>query len=353
MVLVDYGSSPEAWGTPGHSYVAYFDVTLRLYFYDESQQDYYDISGYTSYGYTSFEGSCCWFSLSPVYYPSEEEEFAQGEDNVTIPSLSVSVTSPDNFTISTVPAMPVINGSATGPPPSRIHWSAQIVFTSPTGTCSGGPNFDSSIVDGYVSTFTPTFGGFYGGALLVSVAAPGPQYFGDSWAVGGTNPSATAIRTEIGNPGSPFDSGDLNRIACWESMGMNQFREDGYPYLGGGGDAGIFQICFQRTEADIWNWKTNIARGKGILQDSLTWADTVPARVRTYRTRNQGPFPDATDFTDDQRRLEAIHAYNAGTDYNQDGYWQWDNIQKTWYAAPQGGQAGYVDNVLAQNPICR
>jgi hypothetical protein len=143
----------------------------------------------------------------------------------------------------------------------------------------------------------------------------------------------------------------LKRIACWES-GQVQFEGDGYPKFGGGGDAGIFQICYQRTADDIWNWKGNVARGGAILGSSLSFAQTVPGRVRTETVRGMGPFPDATDFTDDQLRKEAIHAYNAGTNINTDGYWQWNNVLKVWVAAPQGGQADYVNNVLAQNPSC-
>ena len=234
--------------------------------------------------------------------------------------------------------MPTINGSASGPPGNKIHWSSQVVFYSPIGSCSGGPNFNSSILDGYGSTFSPVFNGIFGGDLLFSLVGPGPEYRSASWYLGGTNPDGQTIRNEIGGVGSPFDSNDLNRIACQES-GMNQFEQNGHPILGGDGDAGIFQICYNRATEYFWNWKANVARAKVVLDYSKTWASTVPGRVRNYVVRGYGPYADADDFTTTEWRFEAIHAYNAGNDYNNDGFYQWDNVWKLWYEAPQGGQS--------------
>ncbi len=124
------------------------------------------------------------------------------------------------------------------------------------------------------------------------------------------------------------------------------------PLFGGGGDAGIMQICFQRTPQDLWSWRANIERGRTILQTSINFANTVPGRVRTEVVRGMGPFPNATNFTTDQLRRESIHAYNAGTKINSDGYWQWNNAAMVWTEAPQGGQAGYVDLVLGRSPSC-
>ena len=266
-----------------------------------------------------------------------------------------SVTSPTNFRITTSPQMPVINGDAESYPESAISdldWSASLQYSAPSVSCSGGPDFSPPTQpSGTGATFNPEFGGFYGGQLVVSAWFEQWDSAAFSGQVGGINPTKSAVKSYLGSSSAPFAPDDLKRIACWES-GMTQFLSDGTPKVGGTKDAGIMQICYLRTPKHFFDWKENVAYGKTLLNDAKNWAWTVPAKVRSQVVRGQGPFPDATNFTNEQWRLEAIHAYNAGNNINENGYWRWNDDDKEWVAAPQGGANGYVDNVLSTNPEC-
>ncbi len=68
-----------------------------------------------------------------------------------------------------------------------------------------------------------------------------------------------------------------------------------------------------------------------------------PGLVRISRDDN---------FTAEELRKEAIHAYNAGTNINSDGYWQWNEDDQRWDPAPQGGQNNDVNPVLGESPSC-
>ncbi len=255
---------------------------------------------------------------------------------------ALELTSPDNFTIDTTPRMPDLKGEIGDP---SATWEAQIAFSR--GYCNGGPQFNSPRVTGTGATFTPNFGGMYGGELSVSVTTScGAQT--KTQQILGKDPGKAAIQTEIGTytlP-SPFDSDDLKRIACQESV-QQQFITNGSPKFGSlqkpgdnlGGDAGIMQICWARTNGVLWDWKHNIAMGHARLLDALAKARRIPDRVRDHVVRNRlgqtggdQPHPKATDFTDEQLRMEALQRYNA---YDWDfGYWQWDD-ENGWVANPQ------------------
>ncbi len=280
-------------------------------------------------------------------------------DPIIIPfcTFTLNVTSPQNFRISTAPAMPTITVSATNKFPSnaQVALSAKIDYSSPGGACSGGPDFNTPTIIGVGESFNPNFGGFFGGRLTASgtCVASGAisRTLNKTEDIEADDPSGATIRGGIGTVGAPFQAADLQRIACHES-GQRQFV-NGLPLLGGGGDVGIMQICFQRQARHFWNWRDNVATGRVILNSSLNFANSVPGRVRTQTVRGMGPFPSATNFSNAQARLEAIHAYNAGNNINTDGYWQWNNTLMQWVAAPQGGAPGYVGNVTGSSPICR
>jgi hypothetical protein len=261
----------------------------------------------------------------------------------------MTLDSPDDFKINADPRMPVVNAEVTDAPGGKVTWEAQIKFTAPTISCSGGPDFDSSVVNGSGPKFSPDFDDFFGGDLKVTATTDCGKETQDKQILG-TDPGKGAIQAELGSASAPFDPDDLKRIACNES-GQCQFRGSGDPEFGANGDAGVMQICYARTAGDIWNWKTNIATGKRILQSALAFSKGVPRAVRTRQVRGQGPFPDATDFTSDQVRLEAIKRYNAGFGANN-GYWQWDEQGEQWVADPQGGIPDYVDLVLSKAPSC-
>ncbi len=274
-------------------------------------------------------------------------------------AFSIDLTSPQNFRINTTPTMPTINARATNIFPSAgstaIGWTAKIDYRSQGTSCSGGPDFNSPIIAGQGTSFSPVFSGFFGDNLSVGATCSSPGFLNSSRTasedIRADNPSRATIRGAIGNLGAPFDAADLKRVACVESN-QRQFL-NGLPFLGGGGDVGIMQICFQRQTQHFWNWRNNVASGRARLTgDSLNFANSVPRRVRTQTVRGAGPFPSATNFTNAQKRREAIHAYNAGTNINTDGYWRWNNSMMQWVAAPQGGQPGYAANVLGTNPNC-
>ncbi|MGO8866400.1 MAG: hypothetical protein ACLQME_07865 [Alphaproteobacteria bacterium] len=264
----------------------------------------------------------------------------------------MTVDSPDDFKITSDPRMPVINAEVTDAPDDKVTWEAQITFKAPTTrNCSGGPEFDSSVVNGSGTKFSPDFDGFFGGNLKVTATTGCGTETQDKQKILGTDPGQAAIQAVLGDAPPPFDPGDLKRIACQES-GQCQFHGSGDPGFGANGDAGIMQICYLRAAGDIWSWKTNIATGKTRLQAALARAKQIP-----------GLFPGATPFTPSQLRMEAIKRYNGGNLADR-GYWEWDPGQDAvpemdipqqpgqWVAAPRGGIVRYADEVVSQLPNC-
>ena len=110
------------------------------------------------------------------------------------------------------------------------------------------------------------------------------------------------------------------------------------------------QICFRRTVADVWNWRSNIERGRSILTgDSLTFAK----KHLDKEAAEEGATPYATQYL----REEAIHRYNAGTDGVTDAYRVWTPAQGNnpgmWEVVDNGGIGGYVSDVLGKSATCR
>jgi hypothetical protein len=277
-------------------------------------------------------------------------------------SQDLKLTSADDYRINTDPKMPELKGESV-PPQGKAQWEAQIKFKSDGGrSCSGGPDFDSSTMNERIETFEPVFSGFYGGELTVKVTtACGTVTKTEK--VKGTNPTRAEINAEIGTVGAPFEADDLKRIACHESP-VGQFDGSGNPVIAGGGDVGIMQICYQRQTRDIWDWKHNVQRGRDNLQEQVRFARQMPGFVRVGkrdRDANRIVYPrnalqgyaEATDFTDEQLRMEAIKRYNAGTELNV-GYWEWDPAANQWIANPLGGGGGpgYADEVIAESTAC-
>jgi YD repeat-containing protein len=272
---------------------------------------------------------------------------AQTTVQVVQPTCSVDFTlqSPNNFFISATPTMPTINANVSSLTPSNasVSWTAQITHTAPTG--SGGPTFASSVVTGSGSSFSPTFGGFYGDDLTVTATCSAPGYQSSSTTktqeIKGTQPSDAAIVAEIGSVTSPFDSADLRRIGCHESS-LTQFAGTGMPLYGPGGDTGIMQIWFQRTADDLWNWPFNIATGRSTLStDRNSAKNHLDAEVAS----------GATPYSTQMWREDAIHKYNAGTGPGNE-YWEWDANAAMWIIVDRGGVGGYTPAVLAQGATC-
>ena len=284
------------------------------------------------------------------------ESTREGHECPTECSFELSV-EPMAPAISAVPVMPRITATVTevSPAEATVSWSAQIAYTPflNPDSCSDDAttSFNSSRLTGSGRSFTPDFGGIYGGELTVmatcSVEGEADVSASETVTIDGTQPAAATIVTELGTMASPFDTADLRRIACLES-GLTQFRPSpGQPYLGAGGDAGIMQICYRRTRADLWDWTANIARGRDILMEAKRHAELYLENLVFHS--------GATRPDDDMWRKEAIHRYNAGTDA-EDHYWIWvastDNEPGMWVANPTGGVTGYVDLVLGKSGTC-
>jgi len=272
-------------------------------------------------------------------------------------SVEVKLTSADNFHINTDPKMTEIKAEV-DPADDEAKWELKATFSRSAGTCSGGPDFNSPELSSTGRDYTPTFDAIYGGELKVKLESA----CGDvtkTEKILGDDPGKDAIQSEIGTVGSPFDPDDLKRIACQESQ-QRQFNPDGSPMIGDTGDFGIMQICFQRTTADLWDWKHNIATGRSRFEELSGFARRMAGYWRTgligrdklrHFPRNMGPYPEATDFTEEQLRMEAIKRYNAGTDIDS-GYWEWDPLSGSWVANPQGSITSYADDVIGHSPSC-
>lgn len=250
------------------------------------------------------------------------------------------------YQINTVPSMPTIQATVTSRTPfyASISWSAKISHTAPSG-CSGGPTFEKTVT-GQGSSFTPSFGGFYGGTLTVTATCSASGFTSSSSTrsstVEGAQPSDSAIVAQIGAVGTPFNSADLRRIGCHES-GLTQFASSGLPLYGPGGDAGIMQACFQRTNNFLWNWRANVERGRQILNDSKNSAKNhLDSEVA-----NEG----ASNYPTSYWREEGIHRYNAGTGPGNE-YREWNSSAGVWAVVDRGGVGGYVGSVTAQSSSC-
>ena len=269
-------------------------------------------------------------------------------------TLDISV-EPDSPAISTAPAMPTVTATASNVTPSHatVSWTARVNYTAPSRVCSGGPQFPSSTVSGRGKTFSPSLGGPYGGALTITATCSALGHTSSEVSktvtVNGTQPSISAIVAKIGSVESPFDSADLRRIACKESPGLKQFQPSpGPPVFGRGGDVGIMQICYQRTAEHVWNWQSNIDRGKAILMSAKPDAK----RHLDREAAKDGATPYPTRYW----REEAIHRYNAGWGTGNE-YWVWipaeGDVPAMWKAVDRGGIGGYVSGVLGQSATCR
>ena len=271
----------------------------------------------------------------------------------------------ESYDISTTPSMPSINLAVSNlsslPRGANISWEAQVEYM-PRGTaCSGGPNFNSGVVSGQGNSFSPTFGGFFGGNLTVIASCQAPNYSDGSTiktsTIQGAVPSNATLAAAILPLSSPFESADLRRIACKESN-FTHFLSNGLPLVGtgeGGGDAGLMQICFNRQAADFWNYKTNIASGRRLLLDKLPFADRWLEIQRTAAAANGSTLV----ITDAHRRLETIHRYNAGTGQstnkqskNFDGYYFWDSDTEMFEIVGLGGSPNYVSDVISRPISC-
>jgi hypothetical protein len=321
-------------------------------------------NGYSP-GSTNLEGNPYWVD---EYLDDGMDCYNFGHTRQTsepVDVYNVEIQSPaadTRFDVTVIPTMPTVNANARivgiSPDPTsstNFTWNASVAFSDVTGR-SFPLNLSSQVVTG--GSYTPNFQSSYaGGSLTLSACATvgsGPQACASrDLLIRGLDPTGGDVKAAIQAAAGGPDN-DANQVACQES-GMHQFRSDGLPVQSVTGAAGIFQIIFQRTREDYWNWRSNISSGMNILNSSRTFAQNFPQQVRTRVVRGRGPYPNATNFTLDQRELEAIHRYNNGTALDV-GYWEWDDVARLWVANPQataGGDRDFVAHVLSHTPFCR
>ncbi len=252
-------------------------------------------------------------------------------DGIPRCSITISVT-PDtaHFEIGSVspPLMPKITATATptvpnvGDPAPEIRWRAQVTHTAPSGcadTKVDSPEVGtqwSAAVD--KRTFSPNFGGVYGGNFILEASCRhpnrrNPAYAGASVSfdrvIRGIQPADSLLKSAInavaasqlviggdrykrmvvnGAPGAGGGRPEqvstiLKKIACHESFASQFYagegvaatpriggpRIAGMPVYGGGGDVGIMQICNGGKPRHVWNWVENVKRGAFLLRDPV------------------------------------------------------------------------------------
>ena len=259
------------------------------------------------------------------------------------------------YQISTTPSMPTINLAISNfsalPQGATISWEAQVEYTPSGNGCSGGPSFDSDVITGQGANFSPNFGGFFGGNLTVTASCSAPSFRDGSTektsSITGTVPSDATLAAAIPSQSSPFEPADLRRIACKESN-FTHFLPNGLPKVGtggGGGDAGLMQICYNREAEHFWNFRSNISYGRKILtgsRDALGFARSWLADVIQVAADDGHQLT----LTNDHYRKEAIHRYNAGTGESIDAYWEWDSELDKLSIVARGGDPGYLARIL-------
>ena len=212
----------------------------------------------------------------------------------------------------------------------------------------------------------------------------------------GKNPLRSDVQALLGTD-------TLRKIACHES-GQRQFEAapDGgvtscplfsHDRLGG---VGIMQITYPAPEEEeVWDWTKNVAKGKQIFNEKISIATAYPGAVRNesdyitlktnfnlWRQSNNLPPVEIVllDFNAEQINRDAIrgyngfagidrfgfelHEYRVGIDIINDqeilkvvvdeqtgrGEVVWEIVPAE--ERPNSGDRNYVNNVLAQNPIC-
>jgi len=180
-------------------------------------------------------------------------------------------------------------------------------------------DFDSQVMGG---TFTLTAQIPY----LDAAGAPGVASYTGSSTIIGTNPGKQAVKDRLGDMA-------LQLIAYQESK-FAQFQSSGLPLFGPPNGFGVMQLDPPSTTSQIWSWTVNVDGGIALFAVKKKDAQTYPGRVRAK-------FPAATDFTDDQLKMETWQRYNGG------GYWQWNDGAAQWQ---EKSNSGYADK-LAQFEI--
>lgn len=135
----------------------------------------------------------------------------------------------------------------------------------------------------------------------------------------GKNPTKEIIRDQISN--IEF------QVTAYRKSQFRQFGSEGNPLFGPPNGFGIMQIDNPpATIQQIWSWQANIVAGNALFEQKSRDAKSYPSRVR-----NQ--YPEATDFTEKELKLETYQRYNGGA------YWKWHDTSKKWQASPPNNYA--------------
>jgi hypothetical protein len=182
-------------------------------------------------------------------------------------------------------------------------------------------------------SFTINFGDvIQGGRFFIDMIVPwrhpsgqaGANRFAGESSVRGINPAKGDVKARLA-------SIELQVTAYRESR-FRQFDGSELPLFGPPNGFGVMQLDNPpATARQIWDWKGNVDAGMALFATKANDARTYPARVRQQ-------YPDATDFTAAQLRLETYQRYNGGA------YWKWDDVNKVWIRNPPNS---YADESLA------
>jgi hypothetical protein len=222
----------------------------------------------------------------------------------------------------------------------------QVALVIVGGTLSGSFTFNASITytdhgrndqilkAGQTDSlnFSIDFGDVLGGTfrLVADIpcnaddGSPAQVHYDSSANILGTNPGKADIKNRLG----PLET----QVVAYHESSFRQFLGNGQPVFGPPNGFGIMQLDTPPpTYLQIWVWTANVDGGLTLYQQKQTDATGYPARTRET-------YPNATDFTPDQLRMETWQRYNGGH------YWTWDDANQRWAPDPPNN---YADTLLA------
>ncbi len=150
----------------------------------------------------------------------------------------------------------------------------------------------------------------------------------------GQNPSKQTIRDRLGSI--------MSWVICYKETQFLHFRSNGKPVWGWPSGYGVMQLDPPYSYAQEFDWRANVDGGLRMIENKRQSARGYPSRVRTNgdRWRHQ-PFPDATDFIEEELKMDTYQLFNGGH------YYIWDNEQKKWIKNPYIDNTGYAEGCKA------
>lgn len=211
----------------------------------------------------------------------------------------------------------------------QLRYSAHIEYTNDgrndrTQTVTGS----STSIDYDIEFGSPAQGGLFKIAIAATIK---DKYgvFASSLnlvsSVRGENPNKETIKNRLGSL--------TMQILAYKESRFRQFNSKNLPIFGPPRGFGVMQIDTPpATARQLWDWADNIAAGVALFKEKEADAKGFPARER------KRAFPEATDFTPEQLKLEAVQRYNGGS------YWAWNDSEKKWI---RENMSNYTDTFVA------